>query len=493
MKMKSEKSEKSKTGKVKSHSPSSKKVTSKPKSDRPKSVPASAASASRKEVATASASVASSAGSAHGARNITLITTGYRTRVRDEGRPYAAFAEGWLPKSQQALHEEWDKRIGKIKEADWVIGSGEYGIFSKQFGEQCLQLADADNTYAISTGLGLVNLSGMYPQYDLGAMEADIRNFPGLDKKLISDKTWWMFVCGLGGHSIFDTVMSAIDRGHRVIIAATGLNFFSLKLDTVRLAELPQDRLAVVRQHLRIVGPELDPVIHPKLLPCVMPYDRPGLDRCVPGSRANGVRRAAYLLQHVSPTPKDGRSSPREDAERMSAAFRDEGFTPLEYRAPTQASSDSPKHAQISDEEVTRLVRDTYIDLTGRDAYRIARIMREDGYWVRQEKIEEVLATLEHDGGGHKTGGSGGGSKTSKASAAASAKAGKKKPSPPKKSAAQAHPVNGNGVHHEDKPAHETIAASASSKFDDDSELDDVEDSDSDSDSDVNDTDEARA
>lgn len=387
-------------------------------------------------------------------RNVTLITTGYRTRVRDESIPYAEFAERWLPKSQQALHEEWEKRIGKIKEESWVSGAGEHGIFSRQFGDQCVQIADPENTYAISTGLGLVCMAGDYPQYDLGAMEADIRNFDGLDKKLISDKQWWMFVCDLGGMSIFDATMTAIKRGHRVIWAATGLNFFALKLDTVRVAELPAYQLAIVRQHLRIVGPELDPVIHPKLLPCVMPYDRAGLDRCVPGSRANGVRRAAFLLQHVSPTPENGRSSPREDAERMAAAYRDESFTALEYRAPTQASGDGPKHQQIDDDEVLRLIKDTYLDLIGPDSFRIARMMREDGYWVRQEKVEELLARLTKTEKvkAPKSGNDGGGNKSKSAKSEKSEKGSKPKS---KKGAAgasaSARAVQNGGAHVGDK------------------------------------------
>lgn len=449
------------------------------------------ASAKSAAAATATATASATAASRHGTaateagdapRNVTLITTGYRTRVREEGKPYAAFQDGWTPKSQSALHEEWEKRIEKIKEQDWVPGAGEHGIFSRQFGDQCVQLADPENTYAISTGLGLVNLSGMYPQYDLGVLEADIRNFDDIDKKLISDKQWWMFVCGLGGHSIFDTTMEAIKRGHRVVWAATGLNFFALKLDTVRIAELPPDQLATVRQHLRIVGPELDPVIHPKLLPCVMPYDRPGLDRCVPGSRANGVRRAAFLLQHVSPTPTNGHSSPREDAERMMAAFRDESFAPLDYRAPTQAAGDNPKHQQISDEEATRLVRDTYIDLIGTDAFRISRMMREDGYWVRQEKIEEILAALaKATASSSSTASAGGGSSGSGKKASTTSKSGKSKsassaPAPASKSRkkSQASPAssasNGNGVHrdagtHDDDDVAEDDGSSNGSGF----------------------------
>lgn len=326
--------------------------------------------------------------------NITLVTNGYRSRLREDGsrkiaKLKTASASATTFKSQDELQKAWEKSVTGVPEDDYVLGAGDPGIFSARFAEHITQIASVDNVWCPSTGLGLVNLGAMYPQYDLGDADADIKL--ALPKGTASDKDWWSFVCELSGNSMMSVIMGALKKGNRVIMAIPGIQYFQYRPDlqalVAALTKKDEGPLLAAREQIRFVGPELEAVIPPKLLPCVMPYDKAALDRLVPGVRSHGTRRIARLLLDVVPTPKDGRTSPIQDFEAMQEAFKDAKREPITY---STGATEKGQLKKLSDEEAEQLIQG-YADEVGNIPQRIVRMMREDGYAINSDRVSHFL------------------------------------------------------------------------------------------------------
>lgn len=322
--------------------------------------------------------------------NVTLITNGYRSRLREDGsRKIAKLRSNSKFTTQDELEKAWEKSISSIEDEDFVMGAGEPGIFSGRFATHITQIAQLENVWCPSTGLGLVCLGARYPQYDLGDADADIKLM--LPKGAASDKEWWKFVCGLSGNSITSVMVHAIKHGHRVIMAIPGIQYFQYRPDLANLVaaltEKGEGKLLAAREHIRFVGPDLEAVVPAKLLPCVMPYDKAALDRLVPGVRSHGTRRIARLLQEVSPTPKDGRSNPIQDFEAMEAAFKDTRREPIVYETGAQ---DKATKKILNDDEASELVA-RYAAEAGNIPLRIVRMMREEGYSINSDRVTALL------------------------------------------------------------------------------------------------------
>lgn len=316
-------------------------------------------------------------------RNITLVTNGMRVRVRAIADLPTVNLVGVEFSTQNELQDIWEKRVGNIKENKYVPGAGEHGIFSANFADQVKQITDLDNVWCPSTGLGMVCLGANYPQYDLGDFDADISRC-----KVVNDKTWWDFVCGLSGNSMTSVIMGATAAGHRVVMAIPGIQYFQYKEDLLQLITSAGDKLPLLRERLRFVGPELDNVLPPPLLPCAMPYDKAALDRLVPGVRVNGTRRMAALLLDVVKTPKDGRTDPREDYDAMQEALHDKGREPIAYESHSGVVGSRVK--KLTDEEAAEKVAECAA-LVGDVPHRIVRMLRHEGYAVKIERVEALL------------------------------------------------------------------------------------------------------
>lgn len=333
------------------------------------------------------------------ATNITLITTGYRTRLHGVGnRTYAAlpmktgggFNHDYT--TQNELEKAWERAVTGVAEEDFVMGAGDPGVFSMRFAEYVTQITPLANVWCPSNGLGMVCLGAKYPQYDLGDAEVDIRL--ALPKGDVDNKLWWKFVCNLSGNSITTVVTRAIKSNHRVILAMPGLQYFRYKHDLNTLIETltskSEERLIVAREHIRFVGPDLEAVLPPKLLPCAMPYDKVALDRLVPGVRSHGTRRIAKLLLDVSPTPANGRTSPLQDFEAMQAAFKDKSREPIVYETGGPAKTSLTK---VSDEDAASMVAE-YAQEVGPIPTRIMRMMKAEGYSMKVDRVSDILKKL---------------------------------------------------------------------------------------------------
>lgn len=316
-------------------------------------------------------------------RNITLVTNGMRVRVRAVDDIPVANLKGADFSTQNELQGIWEKRIGSIKEAKYVPGAGEHGIFSANFAAQVKQITELDNVWCPSTGLGMVCLGANYPQYDLGDFDADISLC-----KVVNDKTWWGFVCGLSGNSMTSVIQGATAAGHRVVMAIPGIQYFQYKADILDLIKSAGDKLPQLRERLRFVGPELDNVLPPPLLPCAMPYDKMALDRLVPGARVNGTRRMAALLLDVVKTPKDGRTDPRADYDSMQEALHDKSREPITYESHSGVVGSRAK--KLTDEETAVKIAECAA-LVGDIPHRIVRMLRHEGYAVKTERVEALL------------------------------------------------------------------------------------------------------
>lgn len=331
-------------------------------------------------------------------RNVTLITTGQRSKVKGvlEKGSYAELNLSLpAPKDTEELYERWKKSLDGVKE--YVYGGGDGGIVSAQFVEQVSQIADPAHVWYMSYGLGLVNLRRKYPQYDLSSMETDIRNYPGVVKGALSEKEWWMKVSGYGdgklGRRVGDVMIEAIEAGHRVIVTLVSVNYYVLALDLATLlARMSEDASFATRvsRQVRLIGQGLETAVPPPLLPCVMPYDSVALDSLVPGVRVNLLRRAAFLLQNVAAQEEDGGSDPLNDADKLREVYAQKTSEPmLVYKAPSTATAS--RRAAINDDELADVVLNKYVRRLGRNPVAISRMMKHDGYSVHAERIRKVL------------------------------------------------------------------------------------------------------
>ena len=316
--------------------------------------------------------------------NVTLITSGFRSRLVTDGERIIATLEGKDWNTQAELHELWEKAVLGVPDDDFVTGADELGIFSERFGAQVAQIAPLENIWGYSTGLGMVNMSAKYPQYDLGEFDASIK---GIVEDGVDERAWWKFVCDLSGNSITSVVTKAINRDERVVIALPIAQNAMLRDDLRELTSTVD--VKKIRSHVRIVGPDLEGILEPSLLPCLMPFDREALNRLVPGVRAHGIRRMALLYLSVC-GDKIG-STPKEDYDALMDAFEDETRRPIHYD--TQSTMTSSSKVRLSDNELREKVLE-YADVCGMLPERIRRMMRADNYAVSTKSVEEVVNQL---------------------------------------------------------------------------------------------------
>jgi hypothetical protein len=315
----------------------------------------------------------------------TFITNGYRAHPDPEDGQAIANLEKAKWKDQDELQKVWEERITAIGDSDFVMGGGDPGIFSARFTKQVAQITPLESVWCYSTGLGMINLDSKYPQYDLGEYDSSIKT--ALEPGEISERKWWSFVCELSGNSITSVMEASIKHGHRVLMAMPPLQYTIFRDDLKQAIDtIGAD---VLRQHLRILGPELEGLITPKLLPCLMPYDRDALDRLVPGNRSHGIRRLARLFVDVC-HPTDGPTNPVKDYERMVKAFENMDREPIAYDTGSVEKVTKLKRLSPADFK-SKIVE--YSKVCGPIAQRIMRMMREDGIGATTEAIQEVLGS----------------------------------------------------------------------------------------------------
>jgi hypothetical protein len=320
---------------------------------------------------------------------VTLITNGYRLRLREDGERKIATLRGIKFANQEELQAAWETAVTAVPDDDFVSGAGSPGIFSEPFAQQVVQITDLRNVWCPSTGLGMVCLGAEYPQYDLEDFDAKITR--ALDPKMIKAQEWWKFSCDLSGNSMESIITAAIKKGHRVIIALPPLSY-SVYRDDLN-AMITKVGVEAVRAHVRIVGPDLESVVPPKLLPCVMPYDKEGLNTLVPGVRAHGVRRMAALLMAICKPGEDGASDPLEDYEKLADVLTGEvDCDPITYE--TGAEDKPAALTRLKDDDLREKVEE-YAELAGAIPQRIVRMMREDGFSIKVEVAERILKELE--------------------------------------------------------------------------------------------------
>jgi hypothetical protein len=186
-------------------------------------------------------------------------------------------------------------------------------------------------------------------------------------------------------------ITAAIKKGHRVIIALPPLSYATYRDDLN--AMVGKVGVEAVRAHVRIVGPDLEAVVPPKLLPCVMPYDKEALNKLVPGVRAHGVRRMAALLMAVCTPGEDGASEPLDDYEKLADVLSgEEEFEPIAYE--TGAEDKPALLTKLKEDELREKVAE-YAESAGAIATRIVRMMREDGFSIKVETAERLLQELQ--------------------------------------------------------------------------------------------------
>lgn len=314
----------------------------------------------------------------------TFITNGFRAHPdKDDGLPIATL-KGVKWKDQDGLQKVWAERIQAVEEKDYVQGGGDPGIFSSRFTKQVAQITSLDHVWCYSTGLGMVNLGMKYPQYDLEQYDSNIKNT--LEPGQISERAWWAFVCDISGNSITSVIQDSIKQKTRVLMALPPLQYTVFRDDLKRaITEIGIDDM---RAYVRILGPELEGLLTPQLLPCLMPYDRDALDRLVPGNRSHGIRRLARLFRDVCPADERGGYKPIEDYNRMVEAFADTHREPIVYD--TGSVEKVTKLRRLSGDELLAKVKE-YADVCGPIAQRIMRMMREDGIGMSTEAIQEAL------------------------------------------------------------------------------------------------------
>jgi hypothetical protein len=323
-------------------------------------------------------------GNGHTGPSYTFITNGFRAHPDpDDGLPIATL-KGAKWKDQESLQKVWKEQVQAIKDKDYVIGGGDPGIFSMRFTKQVAQITALDQVWCYSTGLGMVNLAARYPQYDLVEYDASIKN--ALEPGEISERAWWAFVCELSGNSITSVIKDAIEAKKRVLIALPPLQYTIFRDDLKRA--LDEIGRAEMCEHVRILGPELEGLLTPKLLPCLMPYDREALDRLVPGNRSHGIRRLARLFRDVCPPDDKGGANPVDDYKALVEAFEDQDREPIVYD--TGSVEKVTKLRRLQGDELKAKVME-YADVCGPIAQRIMRMMREDGIGMSTEVIQDIL------------------------------------------------------------------------------------------------------
>lgn len=318
--------------------------------------------------------------------SVLLITNGYRTRVKADGTRVIATLKT-KPKltTPEQVMEVWENAIAGVKEKDYVVGAGESGIFSGRFAQQVAQITELENVWCPSVGLGMVCLGAAYPQYDMGDYETSIKQI--LEPGVLKERDWWNFVCDLSGNSLTSVIKDGVANGRRIVMALPHLQYGMFRDDLRNLIE--GVGIESLRDHLRIVGPELEMVLPPKLTPCLMPYDRDALNRLVPGTRSHGTRRLAKLFLDVCPPLEDGVSDPLKDYEKLKAAYNDKTRAPLVYRV--DGEDKGTKLRKLPADEFASVVN-KYAKVAGAVAMRIVRMMREDGISATFEGVDSMLA-----------------------------------------------------------------------------------------------------
>jgi len=327
----------------------------------------------------------------------TIISTSFRSRLKDANREVAAIEDDASFEDQDAFAEHWFEKIDAIEESDYVDGAGEHGIFSSGMLTQAAQFADDTKFWGISIGLGMIDYNGKYPQYDLGKFETSMGELIADGSRFIS-KIWWNALTEHRGPKLSDVILEAVNEQDRVVIAIPAVIYPMIRDDIEALIPMEadhadkdqeMDNFAEVKKYLRFVGPDLEETVHPEFLDCVMPWDKNLLSKVVPGARTNGARRMAFLLEKVCDVIG---TDPADDFDSLWDALSSNEPAVYSYDVSAPTSGEATKYARLEDEEAIEIIKREYYTRCHGSPVRIARLMRNDGYHMTKDRVEELMA-----------------------------------------------------------------------------------------------------
>ena len=328
----------------------------------------------------------------------TVISTAFRTRLKDPNRQCAIIEDDAAAyANQDALSADWIDRIKDIDSAEFVDGAGEHGVFSTGMVMQAAQFSDDVKFYGICLGLGVVEYAGKSPQYDLGKHETAMKGLLAEGERF-SAKIWWNAITNAFDTSIAGAILTGVEQETRVIVAIPAAVYPMIREDIEAL--IPADgeydgkdeEVALfeeVVKYLRFTGPDLEEAVHPDFLDCVMPWDAEQLADVVPGARTNAARRMAFLLTKVCDEKVTDAATDYNTLDGVLAA--DDG-TVFSYDVATPTTGEESRYTKLSDEEAVEMIHKSYYKRCHGSPIRIARIMRNNGYMVNKDRVEDLLS-----------------------------------------------------------------------------------------------------
>jgi hypothetical protein len=328
-----------------------------------------------------------------------LITSGYKQRGPRDGYKVANFVEvlekAGSVEDIQSLVQKWSSTLAKIGESHYVPSipneDEPVGVFSQKFAESIKQITPLKNVYCVTFSLGLVRLNGRYPLVNFGAPDSSQGIYTigadGNEEAAPSPKEWWDALTSNETYpveSFASVIGAACKAGKRVIVALNGLSLLNQTNDLNKaLAALGQD---VMYKHVRFVGPGLEDKVPAKLLPCCMPFDAERLNAVVPGPKAQGVKRMAYLLTHIL---GDAPTDPVHDSNACENALNTEWEEPFIYE--TSGGSRSARK-KVDDAELKAII-ERLTKVAGHNPQRIMRMAKSEGVSVSESRIAELMGT----------------------------------------------------------------------------------------------------
>jgi hypothetical protein len=320
-----------------------------------------------------------------------LITMAHRARARRSttttNRITATLPKGSQFDDQEELQEFWAKQLKDVPEAHYIPAIGADGVFSDTMKVQIEQITKLEHSFCLSHGLGYVPMVGSYPDYDFGQSEGDVT--VGLrDPRKFNARRWWEFVTTLRGITLVDILRDAIEGGDRLLLTIPPDFLTYILGDLTKITKSDELKLADVKKTLRIIGNEAEDRVPAALMDCVMPYTD-AVDRVVVGTRPTRVRRIAYLLTKVSPNGRD----PIQDY-KLVQAYIDNPSSPVLNYASAPAKTKSAASTALDDAQLSKLISDSYWDRCHGLGNRIKRALREDGYRVAPEKVDEIVSKI---------------------------------------------------------------------------------------------------
>lgn len=326
-----------------------------------------------------------------GIANTVLITNGFKSRIAPPGTKIASIPlEGKnAPTTFENLCDMWEKAIEEIPADNYVAGAGKNGVFTDNVAVQCAQLADPENTWLVTNGLGLINVTGQYPLYDLGDYDAKMS---GITEDF-DPAAWWLHVCNLTGKTIKDVVMDALAKGQRVVFALSPSTYYTIRNDLLNIPNDDETNEAIMRL-VRFVGQGLKSMIPARFLPCVMSYEADDVNRLVPGSRSSCAKRAAMLLAIASPvraaTSKSPGTQPLKDFNAFQELLASDN-APMEYNSGTSSGASKGSNlTPLSDDDAIKQIRKCLQVITP-DPVAISRMIRDAGHSMTSQRAAELL------------------------------------------------------------------------------------------------------